>query len=170
MGATNMSFLDPYLEQLSSAPFAVAISHGATLFPWLECLHVLAISLVVGTILIVDLRLLGYAAHRRSADRLIVELLPYTWAAFAVAVISGVLMFASNAASYAHNVQFQWKLALILLAGINMAVFHLTAHRRIVDWDERHPPPPAARLAGATSLFLWTGVIFLGRWVGFTLT
>lgn len=165
-----MTFLDPYLEQLSNAPFAVAISHGAILFPWLECIHVLAIALVVGTIAIVDLRLLGYASHRRSADRLIVELLPYTWVAFGIAVLTGVLMFSSNAASYAHNAQFQLKLALILLAGINMAAFHLTVYRQIVEWDERHPPPTTARLAGAASLFLWTGVIFLGRWVGFTLT
>lgn len=164
-----MSFLDPILQQLSSTPFAVAISHGATLFPWLECIHVLAITLVVGTIAIVDLRLLGYPAHRRSAGRLIVELLPYTWVAFGIAVITGALMFASNAISYAHNVQFQLKLALILLAGINMAAFHSSAYRKIVEWDELHPPPPAARLAGAASLFLWTGVIFLGRWVGFTL-
>jgi len=164
-----MSFLDPALEQLANLPFAVAISHGATLFPWLECIHVLAITLVVGTIAIVDLRLLGYPAHRKSADRLIMELLPYTWVAFAIAVLTGALMFASNAMSYAHNVQFQLKLVMILLAGINMAAFHLSVYRHIVDWDERHPPPPAARLAGVASLCLWTGVVFLGRWVGFTL-
>jgi len=164
-----MSFLDLYLERLSSAPFAVAISHGATLFPWLECIHVLAITLVVGTIAIVDLRLLGYPAHRRSARRLIVELLPYTWVSFGIAAVTGVLMFASNAASYAHNVQFQLKLALIVLAGINMAAFHLTVYRQIAEWDELHPPPLAARAAGAASLCFWTGVVFLGRWVGFTL-
>lgn len=164
-----MSSLDLYLEQLSNAPFAVAISQGATLFPWLECIHVLAISLVVGTIAIVDLRLLGYPAHRRSARRLIVELLPYTRVAFGIAAITGVLMFASNAASYAYNGQFQWKLALILLAGMNMAAFHSTAYRRIVAWDETHPPPLAARAAGAASLCLWTSVVFVGRWVGFTI-
>jgi hypothetical protein len=78
-------------------------------------------------------------------------------------------MFASNAVSYAHNAQFQLKLALILLAGINMAAFHSSVYRNIVEWDETHPPPPAARLAGAASLCLLTGVVFLGRWVGFTL-
>jgi hypothetical protein len=164
-----MSFLDPYLEQLSSSPIAVAITHGATLFPWLESLHVLAISVVVGSIAIVDLRLLGYPAHRRSARRLIIELLPYTWMAFGIAAVTGVLMFISNAVSYAQNAQFQWKLALIVLAGINMAAFHLTVYRQIIEWDEMHPPPLAARVAGATSLCLWTGVVFLGRWVGFTI-
>jgi hypothetical protein len=164
-----MSVLDLYLERLASTPFATAISEGATLFPWLECIHVVAITLVVGTIAIVDLRLLGYPAHRRSAGRLIVELLPYTWVAFGIAVVTGLSMFAANATGYAHNVQFQLKLALIALAGINMAAFHLTVYRQIVAWDEMHPPPLAARVAGAASLCLWTGVIFLGRWVGFTI-
>ena len=163
----SMSDFDLYRERLSNVPFARAISDGATLFPWLECLHVLAIALVVGTIAVVDLRLLGYPAHRKSADRLIVELLPYTWVAFGIAAITGGLMFVSNAASYAHNVHFQWKLALILIAGINMAVFHLTLHRRIAEWDALHPPPVAVRAVGAMSLSLWIGVVFLGRWIGF---
>ena len=165
-----MTFLDPYLERLANTAFADAIRSGATLFPWLESIHVLAITFVVGTIAIVDLRLLGFRAHRKSARRLIVELLPYTWAAFVVAVIAGALLFSSNAMGYAHNAQFQLKLALIVLAGVNMAVFHSTAYRRIAEWDETHPPPLRARVAGATSLCLWIGVIFLGRWVGFTLS
>ena len=73
-----MSVLQLFLERLSNAPFALAIRNGAVLFPWLECAHVLAITLVVGTIAIVDLRLLGLRAHRNSVDRLIVEMLPYT--------------------------------------------------------------------------------------------
>lgn len=164
---TNMSVLDLYLERLEDAPFATAISGGATLFPWLECVHVLAITLVVGTIAIVDLRLLGYPAHRKSARRLIGELLPYTWAAFGISAITGMLLFSSNATDYAHNVQFQLKLVLILLAGINMAAFHLTAYRQIAEWDEMHSPPPAARAAAVASLCLWIGVVFLGRWIAF---
>ncbi len=162
-----MSLLDVYLERLSDTPLAIAISGGATLFPWLECFHVLAITLVVGTIAIVDLRLLGYPAHRKSARRLILELLPYTWAAFGFAAVTGVLLFSSYATGYAYNLHFQLKLALILLAGLNMAVFHLTVYRQIAQWDEQHPPPPAARAAGAASLCLWIGVVFLGRWVAF---
>ena len=164
-----MTFLDPYLERLANTALAEAIRGGATLFPWLESIHVLAIAVVVGTITIVDIRLLGYRAHRKSAGRLIVELLPYTWVAFVVAVIAGALLFSSNAVGYAHNAQFQVKMAAIVLAGINMAAFHATAYRRIAEWDETHPPPLKARLAGATSLCLWIGVIVLGRWVGFTL-
>jgi len=86
-----------------------------------------------------------------------------------VAVITGVLMFASNAPSYAANLEFQLKLVTIVLAGVNMAIFHSTAHRRIADWDLDLPPPAAARISGFLSLALWTVVIVLGRWIGFTL-
>lgn len=162
-----MSLLDVYLERLTNAPFSVAISGGANWFPWLESIHVLAIALVVGTIAVVDLRLLGYPAHRKSAYRLIDELLPYTWVAFGIAAISGFLLFSSNAINYAYNIHFQLKMGLMLLAGINMGIFHLTAHRKITEWDEVHPPPSPVRAAGAISLCLWVGVVFLGRWIGF---
>jgi len=161
--------LDTILQQIYDLPLSDSIRENVNAFPLLESLHVLAITLVFGTILIVDLRLVGVAAHRRSADRLIREMLPYTWVAFVVAVVTGVLMFASNAPSYAANLEFQLKLVTIVLAGVNMAIFHSTAHRRIADWDLDLPPPAAARISGFLSLALWTVVIVLGRWIGFTL-
>ncbi len=162
--------LDIFLQQLYDSSLASTIRENTSAFPWLESLHVLAITLVFGTICIVDLRLLGYASHRRGARQLIAELLPYTWVAFAGAVITGALLFTSNAVAYAANAQFQWKMIAIVAAGINMAIFHMTAHRRIVEWDDALPPPMAARLAGASSLLLWVLVIFFGRWIGFTLS
>ena len=162
--------LDTLLQQLYDSPFAATIRENTSAFPWIESFHVLAITMVVGTICIVDLRLIGYASHRRGARKLIAELLPFTWGAFAVAAITGALLFTSNAVAYAHNAQFQWKMLAIVAAGLNMGIFHLTAHRRIVDWDDALPPPFAARFAGASSLFLWILVIFFGRWIGFTLS
>ncbi len=161
--------LDSWFEYLAATPLATAISQGALSFPMIECVHVVAISLVVGTITIVDLRLLGYRSHRRGVRQLIRDILPYTWGAFGVALIAGSLMFITNAPKYAHNTQFQLKMLLIVIAAVNMAIFHLTVYRRVGDWDEALPPPAAARIAGATSLCLWVAVIFLGRWVGFSL-
>jgi len=161
--------LDATLEYLANTPLAMAISQGAAAFPMLECIHVVAIAAVVGTITIVDLRLLGYRSHRRGVRQLIQDILPYTWGAFGLALAAGSLLFISNAPKYAHNAQFQLKLLVIVAAAINMAIFHLTVYRRVAEWDDRFPPPAAARVAGATSLALWLTVIFLGRWVGFTL-
>ncbi len=157
-----------YLEKIVTLPLSEAIAFGSALFPNIESLHVVAITLVLGTIAIVDLRLLGFQAHRPGIQKIINELLPYTWGAFAVAAASGTLLFISNATTYAHNGYFQAKFVLIALAGINMAIFHMTAFKSIADWDRTMPPPTAARVAGGLSLSLWVGVIFLGRWVGFS--
>jgi len=159
--------LTALFQFLEETPLALAIKEGDSAFPWLESVHVLAIVLVVGTIAIVDLRLIGYASHRRGARQLIIELLPYTWAAFLAAVITGTLLFISNAVRYSENPLFLIKMGLLVAAGINMAVFHLGAYRKIAEWDDMLPPPLSARISGASSLSLWILVVIAGRWIGF---
>jgi hypothetical protein len=156
------------MQALYDSSIGTAIRENATMFPWIESLHVLMIATVVGTILIVDLRLLGYSAHRRGARKLIIELLPFTWVAFVIAVATGTLLFVSNAVNYSQSIPFRVKLIAIAFAGINMLVFHMTAYRKIGDWDDRLPTPKAARIAGITSLSLWVLIVFLGRWIGYS--
>ena len=160
--------MDSVLAALENQPFAVAIVEGASLFPWIETVHVIAIVTVVGTISVVDMRLLGVRAHVPSARRLMAQLLPATWIAFAVALISGVLMFSSKAVKYAANGPFQAKMLLLVLAGANMLLFHALTHKNIEMWDTGKTPP-SAKIAGALSLTLWISVIALGRWIGFTI-
>ncbi|QKS01187.1 hypothetical protein F9288_17295 [Sphingomonas sp. CL5.1] len=162
--------LDSVFQLLYDSPLAQAIRENNATFPWIESLHVLAITTVFGTISIVDLRLVGLPAHRRGARQLIIDLLPFTWGAFALAVVTGSLLFTSNAVQYSHNTQFQYKMLAMLAAGINMAVFHLTAYRRIVDWDDALAPPMSAKIAGFASLGFWILVICFGRWIGFTIS
>lgn len=159
--------IDSTLQAIEGTPLATMIRESGSAFPTLESLHVIGIVLVLGTIAVVDLRLIGVGSHRSSALRLIKELLPFTWIAFCVCVITGALMFISNAITYAGNNYFWWKMGVLALAGLNMAVFHLGAYRRIDQWDTALPPPSAARLAGLGSMTLWTAVVFLGRWIGF---
>jgi hypothetical protein len=137
-------------------------------FPTVEIAHVYALALVFGTILMVDLRLLGLTSRTTAVSRLSAEMLPWTWTAFFCAALTGSLMFSSKAHVYWYNAQFRGKFALILLAGINLLIFHRGIYRRVSDWDLAMPPPTAARIAGGVYLLLWIGVIFCGRWVGFT--
>lgn len=136
--------------------------------PIVESLHVLAAALVFGTILIVDLRLLGYPDTRKSFRRMEHELLRWTWVAFFLAVITGALLFAANANTYFGNTAFRWKMAALLLAGVNMAIFQLVTFRGVANWDKDVPTPRAARFAGAASILIWVAVIFVARWIGFT--
>jgi hypothetical protein len=155
----------------------VAAVEGSDLAEWLRsevralpvvnALHVMGVGLLFGTILVVDLRLLGLAGRARSFRLTARELLPLTWAGFAVALATGAMMFAANAATYVGNTAFLAKMGLLLLAGLNMAVFELATARGAETWDTGRVPP-AGRLAGGLSVLLWLSVIFFGRWIGFT--
>ncbi len=136
--------------------------------PVVESIHVMAVALVFGTILIVDLRLLGIPNSRRPFTRVADELLSLTWGAFVIAAITGALMFAANAATYFDNAAFRWKMLLLLGAGINMAIFQFSTLKSVAAWDANSPTPRAGRIAGICSILLWTSVIFVGRWIGFT--
>ena len=164
--------MDPQslLQWLYDTPVGTAIRENGTLFPWIESVHVLAITLVVGSISIVDLRLLGIASKGRAVSRLTAEVLPFTWVAFVVAATTGGLLFSSNAVKYAHNTFFLAKMALLVVAFANMMVFHVITSRGIERWDTSPHTPPAARLAGGVSRLLWMAVIVVGRWIGFTMS
>lgn len=137
-------------------------------FPVIETLHVMALATVYGTIAMVDARMLGTASRNLRLSKLTDELLPWTWKAFAVAALSGSLLFISKADTYWNNFEARAKFFCLALAGLNMLVYHVGMHRRIAEWDARLPPPTSVRVSGALSLALWTGVVFFGRWIGFT--
>ena len=152
---------------LEKSRLGVSISESETLFPTIETVHVLALTLVVGSIAMLDLRLIGAANRDRGVLELSEETLPWTWGAFIVAAISGSLMFTSAATRYYANVPFRIKMVLLVCAGLNMAIFHFTAFRGAHAWNHTHPTPAAARIAGGLSLMFWISVVVAGRWVGF---
>jgi hypothetical protein len=161
--------LDQILERLYATPIATLLRENALLFPWVEGLHVLAITLVFGSISIVDLRLMGLASRERSVDQLSGTVLPVTWIAFAIALITGSLLFASNAPDYAHNLYFRCKLALIALAGVNMVIFQIVLNPNTNRNAAADVIPRSDRIVGALSIGLWMAVIACGRWIGFTM-
>ena len=161
--------ITPWLKALEDSGLATTIRNSLYLFPSLEAVHVMALSLVLGTITVVDLRLLGLASRSRSATRISTELLNWTWAGFALAALTGFVMFMTNARVYAHNTAFQIKLALLALAGLNMLIFHVTSARTMARWD-RQAAPPLGKAAAVLSLILWIAVVGAGRVIGFTTT
>lgn len=164
-----MPNIDDLLHHLRETGFATAIRENASLFPWIEAIHVLGVTVVIGTVGIIELRLIGLASLNRSVSRVLKDLLPITWSGFAVSVISGFLLFASNAPTYGHNTFFLSKAALLLLAGLNAFGFHTFVERSIARWDSAARTPIPARLSGVFSLVMWVGIVVCGRWVGFTL-
>jgi len=103
---------DPFWIEIENWPLSWEIG-GTWLFPFIESIHVVTIAMVVGSILFVDLRLLGLTAMRYSIRNLSRELIPWTWGAFAIATVTGLGMFITRAASHVLNPAFQWKMILV---------------------------------------------------------
>jgi hypothetical protein len=153
---------------LEATPWGTAVRESTWLFPTIESIHVLSLVLVVGSIMVVDLRLLNVASRHRSVSELTDDVLPWTWTAFIAAAITGSLLFSSSAVRYSGIWQFEAKMCMLLLAAINMGIFHLGVFRTVTQWNEAPVHPPlAAKLAGGISLCIWVIIVALGRWIGF---
>ena len=162
--------ITPFLQALQDTGIASGIRNSLYFFPMLEAIHVIALTLVFGTIMVVDLRLLGLASTHRPHSRVSADMLKLTWGAFAVAFLTGSLMFITNARVYFENGFFRAKFALMALAGLNMLVFQLTTGRDHTGWDTARRAPDLGRAAAIVSLVVWVLVIGMGRTVGFTTT
>jgi uncharacterized membrane protein len=156
-------------ESIEYSTLGTTIAESTWMFPTIESIHVIALVTVVGMIAIVDLRLIGVASRNLAVTKLSKDTLPWVWGAFALAAITGLLLFCSKASSYVINPYFLWKMGLLVLAGLNMMYLHLTTWRTVEHWDLDPTVPFAAKLAGTLSLIFWLGVVFFGRAIGFTL-
>jgi hypothetical protein len=155
-------------ERLKATPLSQAISGSDTLFPLLECVHVLAVVVVVGAIAIVDLRLLGLRARGRDIHELLNQFVPVTLGAFGVGFVAGALMFIAKPDTYIANAFFVVKMGLLALAGANAVAFHLIFSRSLARVAAGMAAPLPARLSGLFSLSVWIAIIACGRWIGFT--
>ena len=153
-------------QRLQDTGPATALRESRYVFPLVETIHVLGLTVSVGLILITDLRLIG-AAMRREPVSDVRQLRPWMLGGFAVMFISGALLFYSEAAKVYSSATFRMKLIFLILAGINALVFETTIGRSVLDWNQA--VPPRAKLAGWISLICWTGVIVFGRWTAYGL-
>ena len=164
-----MHSITAFLEGLQAWSWAVFVHKTPWAFTTVEVVHVFAVSLVLGTIAIVDLRLLGLASTKRPFAELSRRVLPFTWAAFVLAVIAGLVLFTTRATEYFVNPVFWIKMVLIIVAGINMMIFEFITVRDVQKWNLNPTPPARARLAGGISIGCWVLILVSGRLIGFTL-
>ena len=148
--------LEEFWSWIEATPLAAHIGESAW-FPFLESVHVLSAMFVV-TVLMADLRLLGWAGRRYPVTVITSEVVPWTWGAFVIATVTGVGLIMPRASWYVANPAFLAKVVLLVLAAVNMLVLHFFALG-----TER------VRLqmtTGACSLIVWAGVVLAGRWIG----
>jgi hypothetical protein len=160
--------IDSLLTAIADSALSALIAEDPILFPWIEVIHVFAITTVFGSILLVDLRLLGVAGRDYPVTALNKSIVPVTWVAFVIAAITGALLFVSNPITYFGNFYFRAKMLMMLGAGLNMAIFHFWTMRDADTWHGA-TPPAGARFAGLISILLWVAIVACGRWIGFTM-
>jgi hypothetical protein len=154
-------------EWIDGTALSTAIRESIWVFPIIETVHLLGIAVSAGTILFVDLRLLGIGMKRERLSDVLDQLQPWTLSAFLVMAITGALLFLSEAVKCYHSVFFQVKVCMLALAAVNAALFHYKVYPGVEVWDNLPSPPGRARFAGALSLTLWIGIIAMGRAIAY---
>jgi hypothetical protein len=150
-------------EWIQNLPWASGIKHSAWQFPVIESIHSLALSAMLWPTAILDLRLLGLVMPRRPVSQVAAQFLPWTWTGFIIMILSGMVLFASEAVKCYNSPFFLTKMVLLGVAGVNALVFHYTVFRGVDAWDQDIRTPWRAKLAGAFSLLVWVGVVAMGR-------
>ena len=141
-----------FCQWLENTPVGVAVRQSVWLFPIVETTHTVGIALMAGTIAIVDLRLLAFGLRREPVTAVLQQVLPWTWAGFALMFATGALLVSSEAVKLYSSLFFRIKLTLLFVTAVNAVIFHWTVYRRAAKWDHASSTPAGAKLAGLLSL------------------
>lgn len=132
--AAGMSPLE-VCRWLESTPGSIALHESIWVYPIVESVHVLTLSVFLGLTVMVDLRLLGASLSATPVSQVMRRLLPWMLAGFAVMVVSGALLFYAAPVRTYSNIFFRMKMTFLLMAGLNVAVFHFTTSPTMLQWD-----------------------------------
>jgi hypothetical protein len=163
-----MSALDA-CAWLEATWIAVLVRESLWGFPLVVAIHILGLTVSIGTLVWFDLRLLGVVMRRIPVSRVYRQLAPWLLTGFVVMFASGIALFMAFATDAFGNLYFRIKAAAILLAAVNALAYHFTTERGIGRWDAAPRPPAGARLAGLVSILLWVTVILSGRMMSYTM-
>jgi hypothetical protein len=146
--------------QINFDPATNPLNNNEWSFPLLEIIHIVGFAVAIGTIFMVDLRLIGIGMKRQPASQLAKDLAPWTLGGLAAVLLSGPLIWSSDPNMYLHNSGFQFKMAALLLA----LVFQYTVHRKVASSD---PSAAVGALVGIVSVALWVSVVAGGLFIAF---
>lgn len=133
----------------------------------LEGTHVLSLMLFAGTIFVVDLRLLGLIFKKTPVSVVSDRILPLTIFGLLIMTLSGTALVFAKPLLYYHNLWFRLKVIFLIVAAINIIVFHFRVQRNMAEWDSRPQPPAPAKISAFLSLFCWLLVIMFGRFIAY---
>ncbi len=145
-------------ESLEQVGWVKVLATTGWLYSSVSVIHYFTLFFFIGTIVLVNLRILGLASRGQTISLLADQLLPWTWIGFTLAMISGFLLFTTDAGDYAPDHVFQAKMLVILLA----LIFTVIVHRGQRKWNQLPAIPLGVKVIAALSLLLWLGAILAG--------
>lgn len=156
-----------FFEWLATTRGSIALHESLYAYQIVSTIHVVTLSLFVGTAVMLDLRLLGATLRSVPVSEVAARLRPWTMAGFLLMVVSGALLFYASPPPRYQNVFFRAKMVLLVVAAINAWVFHARVCRNVADWDGDPVPPRRARMAGGVALVVWAAMIMSGRMIAY---
>ena len=135
------------------------------MYPAIETAHYIGLSLLVGGIMLIDLRVLGFA--RKLPLKSMIGLLPFVWVGFIINIVSGSLLFIYGATNFGVNPAFWLKMTFMVIAGLNAFAFDLSVKRYSYDWVAAERPPALVKTFATLSFALWLCVVTTGRWMAY---
>ncbi len=153
--------MQAFVQAIEGSAINNWILSSAWLWPSLEIMHFVGLSLLLGSLLVIDLRLAGF--FRRVHLGATHALLPWTFVGFGLNLISGTLFVLGDPARYTANIGFLWKMVLVLIAGLNALWFYWKINPVMTSWSPNGDTSALAKTIAFVSLGTWTGVLLLGR-------
>lgn len=157
-GASPDGSVSSYSQTLLGSPNAWGLLEGT---------HLLMLMLFFGTILFVDLRMMGVAFRKQPLSVISNKVLPLTVVAMVIVIVTGVILFFSKPEEYWHNIWFRVKMILLAIAIANVVIFHKIFQKDQADWDTMESPPSKAKISAIISLASWILVISCGRLIAY---
>ena len=154
-----------FLVWLEHTAIANAIRTTPWMYPTFETLHYVGLSLLVGGIMLIDLRVLGFA--RQLSLKSMIGLLPFVWAGFVINATTGSLLFIYGATGFGTNKAFYLKMTFMVIAGLNALAFDLAVRHATSDWVGADRPPSYVKVFATLSFALWLCVVTTGRWMAY---
>ena len=157
--------MEPVLDWIRSTAVSQWVTGSPWIWPAMETLHFTGLCLLLGGLMIMDVRLIGY--RRGLSLRVMHQMLPLVYLGFGINATTGFLFVMGDPHRYAVNYAFRVKVVLLLLAGLNTLFYALKVRPALKNWTEATESPPVARIVAILSLALWTGVGVHGRLITF---
>ncbi len=154
----------PFFQWCYQTPIGEGIRNSTWLFPVIEAFHLLGLGLTAGSVLIVDLRLLGVGLSKQPAAQLWAAVEPWMLGSVTLMFASGTLLFLSESIKCYYSFAFWVKMTSLFL----VLLFTFTVRRRVTQMGVTSDRPLPGRFTALISLGLWFGVAWGGRWIGFS--